>query len=433
MIIFGKEIWKGEMVSAEAFLPQSNVGLIGVLAISALSLAVANSEPVAYLNLNAWNKVFTIWLPMLSVAWCFQRHYSRGSRGGFFLDKPRRVRKPKAKVNFNQALTDHFQKIAGFENCMVTQKRSAQHDVYIIPNLNPRKVEDEMIKISMLLNISHKEMLFEQNWTQGNSAILVPTTDDQWTDVSFDASELDPDKLQMYFGKSVRGNPFIVDLEDDPYGLAAGMTGSGKTNMIRNGLQSLRLSSNKPVIYIIDLKGDAQLMREPCDGYIKTQEGAVNLLEKLYIEGEERQAKYSASDCANLFEYQRKVDSSERGIFILLDEMADFYEEDLIEDLEKGEHPIHKRAKSIVRRFIRKRRGSGIFMLCSMQDPRATIMPKNDRDQMTYRISLMVSDSTASKVALGRTGAEKLQPKGGMLFKKMALKTPQIGRAALLD
>lgn len=425
MIVMGRQIFPGEMVDRDAFIPVSRVSQI-----SALTLAAVTGYLGYDFNFTIGQGIAAISAALLA-GWAIQRHYSRSARGGFFLDKPRVIRKPKATVNFNQPLTDHFQKLPGFENCMVTQKRAPQHDIYIIPNLNPKKVRDEMTKISMLLNVNDKEMHFNQNWSAGHSAIYVPTAKSQWTNVKFDASELDPDKLQIFFGRSVKGDALIVDLEDDPFGLAAGITGGGKTNLVRNSLKSLPLSNINTTICIMDPKEDAQLKRESCDWYSADISACVSKLETLYEEGEKRQAKYSAANCDNFFEYQRKVDPAEEGIFVLAAELADFFEQDLTEQLEKDEHPLHKRARSIINRFIRKRRSSGIFLLCDIQDPKKDVIG-GARDQFGYRISLVVTDSVASKVALGFTGAERLPPKGGMLFRTTEQKTPVLGRAAII-
>lgn len=427
MIIFGKQLFEGEMIAFDDLIPTTRISQIG-----AASLAVAAAYIANDFDLSRGAVVASV-AASLSAGWIFQRHYSRGSRGGFFLDKPRAIRKPKAAVNFDVPMTEFFQKLGGnFENCMVTKHQSSQHTIYIIPNLEPRLVEKQMDKISMMLNVADKDMTFMQNWEKGQSAILVPAPMSQWTNVEFDASALNHDRLQMFFGRGVRGEAFVVDLEDDPFGLAAGMTGSGKTNMIRNGLKSLALSNIKTEIYIMDPKEDAQLSREACHWHSSDIEACVSKLEWLYELGQKRQTKYSAAGCENFFEYQRRIDSSEKAFFVLVDEMADFFEQDLTEELEKGEHPIHKRAKSIITRFIRKRRSSGMFLLCALQDPKADIMSTNVRNQFTYRVSLMVSDSDASKVALGRTGAERLPPKGGMLFKTTERKTPALGRAAII-
>lgn len=430
MIILGKEVFKGEMISADAFVPQTTASKIGIGLVLSSATYIASDMGMTKPAIAA-----TV-LSSLLVAWAYQRHYSRSARGGFFLDKPRPVRKAKPAVNFDIPLTEFFQKLgAGFESCMVTKRQAPQHTIYIIPNLEPKKVEKQMDKIGMMLNVSDKDMTFYQNWDKGQSAILVPTPKKQWVNVEFDATALDPNKLQMFFGKGVRGESLIVDLEDDPYGLAAGQTGSGKTNMIRNGLKSLKLSSIPTEIYIMDPKGDDQLMREKTADWANDDvHTCVSKLEALYEEGEARQEKYSAAGCANFFEYQRKIDSSEKAIFILVDEMADFFEHDLTEKLERDEFPIHKRAKSIITRFIRKRRSSGIFLLCALQDPKAEIMSTNVRNQFTYRISLMVSDADASKVAIGvaGAGAERLPPKGGMLFKTTEHKSPKLGRAAII-
>lgn len=430
MIIFGKEIVKGEMIAADAFVPTTRISQIGagLLAVGTFYIAsdLGMSKPVIASSV----------LITLLTGWAYQRHYSRAARGGFFLDKPRPIRKAKPQLNFDIPMTEFFQKLgAGFENCMVTKQSAPQHTIYIIPNLDPKKVEKQMEKVSMMLNVPDSDMNFYQNWNKGQSAILVPTPKSKWRNVEFDATALDADKLQMYFGRSVRDEAFVVDLEDDPYGLAAGMTGSGKTNMIRNGLKSLKLSNIQTEIYIMDPKGDDQLMREKTADWTSDDiHTSVAKLEALYEEGERRQDKYAKAGCANFFEYQRKIDSTEKAIFILVDEMADFFEHDLTEELEKGEFPIHKRAKSIITRFIRKRRSSGIFMLCALQDPKAEIMSTNVRNQFTYRISLMVSDADASKVAIGLAGAgaERLPPKGGMLFKTTEHKTPKLGRAAII-
>lgn len=429
MIIFNKQIFQGEMVDASAFIPTTRAAQLGNAALVASSAYIANDIGMTLTSGSA------AVLASLMAGWTYHRIASAGARGGFFLDKPRQVRKAKPAVNFNIELTEHFQKLgAGFENCVVTEQRAPQHKVFVIPNLDPEKVERQMKKISMLLNVSDQAMNFYQNWGKGQSAILVPAKKDQWQDVHFDPSALDSSKLQLFLGRGIRGEAFVIDLEDDPFGLVAGKTGAGKTNLVRSALKSLPLSDIKSVVYIMDPKEDAQLMREPCDWHSTDIPTCIAKLEALYTEGETRQAKYSAAGCDNYFEYQRKVDPSEPAIFVLADEMADYFEPDLTEKLEKDEYPLHKRALSIFSRFLRKRRSSGIFIMGCIQDPKAEIMSTNTRNNFTFRISLMVSDAAASKVAMGmeKAGAERLPPKGGMLFKTNEQKVPALGRAAII-
>ena len=90
--------------------------------------------------------------------------------------------------------------------------------------------------------------------------------------------------------------------------------------------------------------------------------------------------------------------------------------EDLVEELEEGEHKRHKRALHALQLSTQKQRASGLFMRLGMQHPEAKTLPTRIRNNITARIVCAVEDHHASGVA-GVKGAENLPMEGGVIFK----------------
>lgn len=363
--------------------------------------------------------------------WLYNRWNTRHHRGNVLFDKPYNflpVAKQAAPDHANWQVTELLRQRTGIQELIVTEGRSEQYRILKIPNFDPKRIEAQLPAVSMKLGIDEQNLKWMQNFEPGVSAILAPLPPNEWQDVLFDDSVLVPGKLIASVGKGVNGEPIAWDHEIEPHGKVAGGTNSGKTVFIRNHMRSMRLSGLNPEIYILDPKED--LEDEPCDHFTSDLNTGADWLESICARGDARKARYKQAGCNNYFEYQRKVDSKERPIFVYMDEGADWLSKDLTEELEEGQHPRHKRIMESLKYIARKLRAAGVFLIFIIQHPKADLMDTHFRSQLGASVVFSVVDRKASEVALDQGGAETLPKFGAFYFKTSLSNAPILGRAA---
>lgn len=414
----------GDIPEASAFKPKQNLatGTGFTLAAAAAHYSLLQGAGFGFSLVSAISTGAAFWL--------YNRHVTRDERDGYLLDKPYTsgdAMDLDGKINFQ--LTELVQG-KGLDT-IVTETRSHQYRILIIPNDSPKKVRELMPAISMKLGVDQQNLRFVQNYQVGKSAILSPLEKADWKAVDFDENQLTAGKLIGYVGQAINGDHVTYDREVEPHVLIAGGTNSGKTEATRADIKSMQLSGLNPKIHIIDPKEDMADVES--DFYTCEVDEAVILLESLFKKAEMRKAKYSEAGCKNFFEYQRKVDPTERPWFVYIDEAADLLTKDLTEELEKGEHAMNKRAFTVLYQISRKSRAAGLFLTIIIQHPKAETLPTEIRNNLGARIVLSVVDAPASRVALDQNGAETLPKFGAFLFKTSLSNAPILGRGSYLQ
>ena len=413
----------GDVPDLGAFIPKSTATRATLACLSILSI-------LAGLKIGMGAKSLLLPAFIIASLWLLVRHATRELRNGYLFDQPHQSDNKQAitgKINF--PLTK-LVKEAGIDT-IVTETRSHQYQVFSVANTDPQKVNKLLPAISMTIGVDQKNLKFIQNFQTGKSAVLAPLPQDQWKAVKFDRNQLTQGKLIGYVGQSITGEHITYDRRVEPFLLVAGTTNSGKTEAIRVDIESMRASGLNPKIFIIDPKEDMADVK--ADYYTAETSDAVTKLEALFAEAEARKSRYSDAGCKNYFEYQSAVDSKERPLMVYIDEAADLLAQDLTEVLEKGEHPLHKRAFSILYQITRKSRAAGLFVTLGIQHPKAETLKTEIRNNFGARLVLSVVDGTASKVAIDQAGAETLPKFGAFLFRTSLSNAPAIGRGAYLS
>ena len=427
-LIFKRPSFKvGDLPDLSAFIPENALTIAGT-PITTLATLYINDQ---LMDGNPNTAVLGV-AGVLGALWLYGRLSSRELREGWILDKPwtSGIETTKPSSNTHWEITQHF-KVAGIKS-IVTETRSAQYRILKIPNRTPKRIKDELPTLSMMLGIDEKELKFIQNYQKGISAVLAPFANpNDWEAVDLNEDSLTKGKLIGYVGLSINGQHITYDRNIEPHLLIAGDTNSGKTEAIRADIQSMRLSGLNPKIYIIDPKEDME--NEKSDFYTSDIKTAVSKLEQLSKIADKRKSKYSQAGCKNYFEYQRKVDANERPLMVYIDETADLLVKDLLEEKEEGEAALHERAFYILYYISRKNRAGGLFLTFGIQHPKATTLPTEIRNNLGAKLVLSMADETASKVALGKTGAETLPKFGAFMFKTSLTNAPIIGRGAYLQ
>ena len=250
-------------------------------------------------------------------------------------------------------------------------------------------------------------------------------------------------KLAIALGKTIGGEPVIVDLARMPHLLVAGTTGSGKSVAINTMILSLlyRLKPEQCRLIMVDPK---MLELSVYDGIphllapvVTDPKKAVVALKWAVREMEDRYKKMSKLGVRNIDGFNARVkDASERGesiartvqtgfdhetgeavyereemnleplpyIVVIVDEMADLM-------LVAG-----KEIEGAIQRLAQMARAAGIHLVMATQRPSVDVITGTIKANFPTRISFQVTSKIDSRTILGEMGAEQLLGQGDMLY-----------------
>ncbi len=249
--------------------------------------------------------------------------------------------------------------------------------------------------------------------------------------------------LPLALGKTIGGDPVVVDLARMPHLLIAGTTGSGKSVGINTMILSLiyRLSPEDCKFIMIDPK---MLELSVYDGIphllspvVTDPKKAVVALKWTVREMEERYKKMSKLGVRNIDGYNARVtEAREKGetlqrvvqtgfdretgeaiyekenmnfepmpyIVVVVDEMADLM-------MVAG-----KEIEGAMQRLAQMARAAGIHLITATQRPSVDVITGTIKANFPTRISFQVSSKIDSRTILGEQGAEQLLGSGDMLY-----------------
>src|SRR6266403_1730545 len=250
-------------------------------------------------------------------------------------------------------------------------------------------------------------------------------------------------KLPLCLGKTIGGEPVIIDLARTPHMLIAGTTGSGKSVAINTMILSLvyRLRPDQCRLIMVDPK---MLELSVYDGIphlltpvVTDPKKAVVALKWAVREMEERYKKMSKLGVRNIDGYNaRLVEARARGeeltrtvhtgfdketgkaiyedekldldplpyIVIIVDEMADLM-------MVAG-----KDIEGAVQRLAQMARAAGLHVILATQRPSVDVITGTIKANFPTRISFQVTSKIDSRTILGEMGAEQLLGQGDMLY-----------------
>ncbi|PCI06149.1 MAG: cell division protein FtsK [Hyphomicrobiales bacterium] len=250
-------------------------------------------------------------------------------------------------------------------------------------------------------------------------------------------------KLPIVLGKTIGGEPTIVDLAKMPHLLMAGTTGSGKSVAINTMILSIlyKLTPDQVKMIMIDPK---MLELSIYDGIphlltpvVTDPKKAVVALKWTVREMEERYKKMSKLNVRNIDGYntrleqvRKKGESMSRTIqtgydrdtgeaiyeteqldleplpyiVVIIDEMADLM-------MVAG-----KDIEGTVQRLAQMARAAGIHVVMATQRPSVDVITGTIKANFPTRISFQVTSKIDSRTILGEQGAEQLLGMGDMLY-----------------
>src|SRR3954465_10529145 len=250
-------------------------------------------------------------------------------------------------------------------------------------------------------------------------------------------------KLPLCLGKTIGGDPVIIDLARTPHMLIAGTTGSGKSVAINTMILSLvyRLRPDQCRLIMVDPK---MLELSVYDGIphlltpvVTDPKKAVVALKWAVREMEERYKKMSKLGVRNIDGYNaRLAEAKAKGealtrtvhtgfdketgkaiyeeekldleplpfIVIIVDEMADLM-------MVAG-----KDIEGAVQRLAQMARAAGLHVILATQRPSVDVITGTIKANFPTRISFQVTSKIDSRTILGEQGAEQLLGQGDMLY-----------------
>ena len=249
--------------------------------------------------------------------------------------------------------------------------------------------------------------------------------------------------LAIALGKTIGGEPIIVDLAKMPHLLVAGTTGSGKSVAINTMILSLlyRLKPEQCRLIMVDPK---MLELSVYDGIphlltpvVTDPKKAVVALKWAVREMEDRYKKMSKVGVRNIDGFNARVaEAAERGepltrtvqtgydretgeavyeheamdlkplpfIVVVVDEMADLM-------MVAG-----KDIEGAIQRLAQMARAAGIHLIMATQRPSVDVITGTIKANFPTRISFQVTSKIDSRTILGEMGAEQLLGQGDMLY-----------------
>ncbi|CAH1658990.1 S-DNA-T family DNA segregation ATPase FtsK/SpoIIIE [Hyphomicrobiales bacterium] len=238
-------------------------------------------------------------------------------------------------------------------------------------------------------------------------------------------------KLGVCLGKTIGGEPVIVDLARMPHLLVAGTTGSGKSVAINTMILSLlyRHSPEACRLIMIDPKmlelsiyeGIPHLLTP----VVTDPRKAVVALKWAVREMEDRYKKMSKLGVRNIDGFNaRAVEARAQGtqddfldsdgepidmtplpyIVVVVDEMADLM-------MVAG-----KDIEGAIQRLAQMARAAGIHLIMATQRPSVDVITGTIKANFPTRISFQVTSKIDSRTILGEQGAEQLLGQGDMLY-----------------
>jgi S-DNA-T family DNA segregation ATPase FtsK/SpoIIIE len=249
-------------------------------------------------------------------------------------------------------------------------------------------------------------------------------------------------RLQLALGKTIGGDPVIVDLARMPHLLIAGTTGSGKSVAINTMILSLlyRLTPEECRFIMIDPK---MLELSVYDGIphlltpvVTDPHQAIKALKWTVAEMNSRYERMCKLGVRNIMGFNQKVTRAQRTgeplartvqtgfdeetgsaiyerenidptpmpyIVVVIDEMADLM-------MVAG-----KDIEFAVQRLSQMARAAGIHLIMATQRPSVDVITGTIKANFPSRISFQVTSKIDSRTILGEMGAEQLLGAGDML------------------
>jgi len=250
-------------------------------------------------------------------------------------------------------------------------------------------------------------------------------------------------KLAIALGKTIGGEPVIVDLARMPHLLVAGTTGSGKSVAINTMILSL-LYKHKPQDCRLIMVDPKMLELSVYDGVphlltpvVTDPKKAVVALKWAVREMEDRYKKMSKLGVRNIDGFNARVtEAAAKGEIICRTVQTGFdretgeaiYEQErmdlsvlpyivvIVDEMADLMMVAGKEIEGAIQRLAQMARAAGIHLIMATQRPSVDVITGTIKANFPTRISFQVTSKIDSRTILGEMGAEQLLGQGDMLY-----------------
>ena len=250
-------------------------------------------------------------------------------------------------------------------------------------------------------------------------------------------------KLPLMLGKTIGGDPVVIDLAKTPHMLIAGTTGSGKSVAINTMILSLvyRLRPDQCRLIMVDPK---MLELSVYDGIphlltpvVTDPKKAVVALKWAVREMEERYKRMAKLGVRNIDGYNTRLAEArakgeeptrtvhtgfdkETGKAIYEEEKLDLdplpYIVIIVDEMADLMMVAGKDIEGAVQRLAQMARAAGLHVILATQRPSVDVITGTIKANFPTRIAFQVTSKIDSRTILGEMGAEQLLGQGDMLY-----------------
>ena len=226
-----------------------------------------------------------------------------------------------------------------------------------------------------------------------------------------------PSKLAFGAGVDLFGGKLVIDLAEIHNLLIIGVTGSGKSVFLSNIILSILFRARPDEVQFIffDFKGvDLPLFNDipqQIRPSVKTPRVALEELKRLERQAQKRLEAMAKAKVNDIDEFNRVSTEKMARIVLIIDEYMS-----LVEGRKQSGEMTKKEFVRIIQFLASSTAKTGIHIVMATQRPSSKVVTTEISDAIPFRVSFYVMTGVDSRIAINRTGAQKLLGSGDMIY-----------------
>lgn len=311
----------------------------------------------------------------------------------------------------NKKCQDAFKKI-GFKNktdCYPILITKEVYDKYVILTFDSQGIpydiwQDNLLKIENVLNITIADI---DTGKRDDEIVVVGCIGKYDWQASYPwEPRFMPSGDKLSIGEAV-GESISVDLNTNAHILIGGMTGSGKTILLKQLLLQCIVKGYE--VYVADFKMGvdyADDWKKKCV-FLTTRASVIESLKSITDELDNRLNLFAECSCKDIDKFNSIIDGHLDRVVFACDELAELLD---TTGMDKDEKAQIKEIEGHLSKIARLGRAVGIHLILSTQRPDADVLNGQIKSNMTYRLCGRANE-VLSRIILDSTDAAKQIPK----------------------